>query len=262
LVVVLALATAVDAATIGVNPSAKLLVSDAIVTENGDGSTVREYDIPLIYDEESGMWFIGVRPPAEARAAGDDILPWTLTVEGQFEVSASGILDPDPSISYGIAVTDFGAPSIFGFLFLTPIVPVPGPGIVSSSIVGGLTDFLGDGISISPSPGATLQAASVGPPLVNAGVDVGPGFAAGVGSPGSFYAYGPHADGPQAGPAGGPYTALQLELGFAFSGDGDTAALTGFASIIPVPEPSSYVLFILGVISLLGARRRWGRRSS
>jgi hypothetical protein len=36
-----------------------------------------------------------------------------------FNISA----DPDPFLGYAISVIDVGAPSVFGFVFATPIVP-------------------------------------------------------------------------------------------------------------------------------------------
>jgi hypothetical protein len=63
----------------------------------------------------------------------------------EYRITISGSLNPDPSIAYGIAVVDFGAPTLFGFSFFTPIVPTGPATTVDASIVGGLTDFTGDG---------------------------------------------------------------------------------------------------------------------
>jgi hypothetical protein len=71
------------------------------------------------------------------------------------------MLDPDPSIAYGLAVVDFGALSAFGFVFGTPIVPTASPKVVSATLVGGLTDTGGNGVSISPI-GPTIQSSAVG----------------------------------------------------------------------------------------------------
>lgn len=181
---------------------------------------------------------------------------WMIEQAG-FSVRLSGMLDPDPSIAYGIAVVDFGAPSVFGFLFFTPIVPVGAPNVVTGSIVGGLTDFTGDGVSLTPT-GPTTQSSAVSFPATNLGVDVGAPFAAGPGAPGSFYAYGPYAAGPTAGPGPGPWTGLSVSASFGLSGGGDVAALTGFSSIneAPVPEPVTGLLLTLGLGGALAARRR------
>ena len=59
-------------------------------------------------------------------------------------------LNPDPSIAYGFAVIDFGAPSVFGFSFATPIVPTASPTLVASTLAAGLTDFTDNGIALTP----------------------------------------------------------------------------------------------------------------
>jgi hypothetical protein len=181
-------------------------------------------------------------------------------VTDEFSVELTGFLNPDPSIAYGIAVVDFGAPSVFGFSFGTPITPVGSPNTVNGSIVGGLTDFSGNGVSMTPT-GAFLQSASVGFPLTSMGVDVGPAFLAPAGPPGAFHTYGPFAAGPFLGPGPGPWTFLTVSAGFALSGDSDVAALTGFASIdesgtTPVPEPTTLTLVVMGVGTALLRRRK------
>jgi len=186
--------------------------------------------------------------------------PFDFVLPGVGRVQISGALNPEPSIAYGVAVIDFGAPSSFAFLFSTPIVPVVAPSVVTASLVGGLTDFTGDGLAITPTA-AFMQVSEVGLPLTNMGVDVGAAFAAGPGAPGAFYAYGPFAAGPQGGPGPGPWTSLQVTLAFGLSGGGDVASLTGFASInnAPVPEPGA--LLLLGsALAGLGAVAAWRSR--
>lgn len=177
----------------------------------------------------------------------------------EFEISLDGDLNPDPSIAYGIAVVDFGAPSIFGFSFFTPIVPTGLPTTVSASVAGGLTDFTGDGVSLTPT-GASLQSSSVFFPMTSMGVDVGPAFAAGPGPAGAVHTYGPHAAGPTAGPSG-LWTGLGVSTSFALSGGGDVAALTGFASVetrsaVPEYGPGVAGAIAIGLILVAGTIRR------
>lgn len=181
----------------------------------------------------------------------------------EYLIDMNVTLDPDPQISYGIAVTDFGAPSLFSFTFTTPIIFGGGPSTVSSSVVGGLTDFGGNGVSITPSAGlgdpdgdttSELQVATVGVPPTNMGVDVGLAQTHPAGNAGANYTYGAYTAGPIAGPGVTAWTSLQLDVAFTLSGGSDTAVLTGFASI--VPEPSSVVMALAGVAGLVAAARR------
>ncbi|MHC1769914.1 MAG: hypothetical protein AB9869_37465 [Verrucomicrobiia bacterium] len=155
---------------------------------------------------------------------------WGINVEtAEYKIEGGGTLNPDPSIAYGLAVIDFGAPSVFGFVFGTPIVPT-GPGTtVSASIGGALTDFTGDVVALTPT-GSHVQTSSVGFPMTPMGVDVGPALSAPASRPGSVNAYGPYTAGPTVGPSG-PWTFLTVSAIFGLSGDGDIAALTGFAQI-------------------------------
>lgn len=186
-----------------------------------------------------------------------------------FRAIVSGVLDPDPSIAWGIAVTDFGAPTTFTFTFTTPIVPTGNPSVVAGSVSGGLTDATGNGVSITPDvalgdpDGDTVSELQVnevgvgGPPVfTNMGVDVGGAVAFGPGVPGANYIYGPFTSGPIAGPPG-VWTSLQSRVSFTLSGGGDIASLTGFASI--VPEPGSMVIVAMGALALAGIARRRGK---
>ena len=180
-------------------------------------------------------------------------------------VQIVGTVDSDPTIAYGIAVVDFGAPSTFGFTFSTPIVPVPAPTSVRTSIVGGFTDFGGDGVTITalnpPNPlqgGLSyLQDTSlVGSPFV---WSVGPSASFGPGPSGALYTYGSYSFGPVLGPVPpvDPLT-LSCSLNFSLSGGGDIAVLTGFSEIVtaPVPVPSAMLLLGSGLLGLLGWRRK------
>ncbi len=180
---------------------------------------------------------------------------------GAFMVELSDtILNPDPSIAYGLAVTDFGAPSTFLFVFATPIVPTGFPNsTVRSSVVGGLTDMSGDGVSLTPT-GPLLQVNDLIAPLTNMGVDVGLGVTFPAAIAGSFYGYGAYAEGPIAGPVPGPWTGMQITVSFDLSGGGDIAVLTGSAFIeeFIIPEPGT--MMAGGVLALGIAGFVWRRR--
>lgn len=178
----------------------------------------------------------------------------------EFEVMVEGMMDPDPSIGYGIAVSDFGAPSTFGFSFFTPIVPTGPATTVDASVAGALTDLTGDGVSITPT-GATLQTSSVFAPMTSMGVDVGAAAAFPAGAPGALHTYGPFVDGPKSGPvAAGAWTGLGVSTSFSLSGGGDIAALTGFAQVLTAPAVpdagASAALLGLTFLGLGAARRR------
>jgi hypothetical protein len=212
------------------------------------------YPVEFTLDDESGLWNTS----------------FSIDVPGQYEVSFSGVIDPDPSISYGLGVIDFGAPSTFGFSISSPIVSTASPTEVIASIAGGLIDATGNGFSLTPTLAdadgdsiAEVQVASVGSPLQNMGVDVGSGVSYGSGTPGAIPGgYGSYSEPIQAGPNSGPYTSMQLTLGFTLSGGGDIAALTGHAEIAEdggiVPEPSSVALGVIGVAAL--GFSKWRRR--
>jgi hypothetical protein len=210
------------------------------------------YPVAFARDEESGLWAIN----------------FSVDVPNQYRVTLVGTIDPDPYINYGLSVTDFGAPSSFGFSISSPIVSTSAPTEVIASIAGGLNDVTGNGISLAPtladSDGdsiAELQVASAGLPLQNMGVDVGSGVSYGAGQAGALYVYGPYTEPIQPGPNAGPYTTLKLDVGFTLSGGGDIVSLTGHAEIAEdggiVPEPGTLTLGACGLalIGFFGRRR-------
>jgi len=192
----------------------------------------------------------------------------------------SGLFEPDPFISYTFAATDVGAPSTFSFTMTMPIATTGSPNVVDSSISGGLTDgSANNGQAITPAPAlgdpdgdtiSEMQIAEVSTTggagtYVNMGVDVGPAFSDPAGPPNSP-SYGPPAGfsaGPQTGPVG-TWNFMRIRLSFSLAGGGDSAALTGRATIEEtgdIPEPSSLVLGLIAS-SLMGLYYRRSRRTA
>jgi hypothetical protein len=221
----------------------------AIGTMTVDGD---EWSVPIDYNSELGLYGIGSWDSNIENFTG---FHWDEPGPEGFSVDVSGVLDPDPSIGWGVTVTDFGAPSIFGFFFTTPIIVGPGPTTVDASVSGGLTDFTGNGVAITPT-GPLLAISTVGLPTTSMGVDVGPAVGFGPGPPGA-HSYGLHTAGPMPGPAG-PWSVLSVTVGFSLSGGADVASLTGFSQI--VPEPSSVVMMVMSGLGLLICARFRRRR--
>lgn len=211
-------------------------------------------DEPIVSILVDGVSYDGPKLRKDKDDTGKEfwaIEDFTLRRDGFF-ITITGQLNPDPSIAYGLAVTDFGAPSNFLVVFGVPIVPTGFPNQVDASVVGGITDLTGNGASVTPTLGPSLQVSEVGIPLTSMGVDVGPAAAYAPGPPGSFHVYGPFASGPALGPGPGPWTFLQTSAGFTLSGGGDVLAITGFAQIVEVPVVPEVGTMATGAIISLG----------
>jgi hypothetical protein len=215
--------------------------------------TMDSYDYPVPQDKI-------IPEPGTDRWLIDN---YYMNIAGTGSVQITGVIDPDPSISYGISVTDFGAPSSFSFTFTSPIVPTGSPNFVTGSLVGGLTDNTGDGISMTPTQVdmdsdslLEMQTSGVigGGPVTNMGVDTGPVFSAPPGPPGALHNYLASVAGPLLGPSG-TWDTLTTTLAFQGSGNGDIYSMTGFSSIEAVPEPGVMGLVTVAV-GMLGRRRR------
>lgn len=243
---------------LGILISASTIAAQAQTTQRlatlqvvADGTT---YTVPMHseakHDTGDYVWRIG-----------GDGSGWQITTP-DFSISVTGEANEDPYITYGIAVSDFGAPSAFGFFFTTPIVPTGSPNTVRSSISGALTDVAGDGVWLTPTLAdadgdtvAELQTSDLTAPVTNMGVDVGPAvmFPA---APSATYPFGAFTAGPQPGPGPGPWTGLQASLGFMLSGGSDFAVITGLAEIVAVPEPGVASLVAIACCGLVRRRRR------
>jgi hypothetical protein len=183
----------------------------------------------------------------------------TINFLGGDKVTISSNASADPLISYGLAVNDFGAPSSFAFSFSISVIAgeLPAmPTVVNSSIVGGLTDYTGDGVSITAiNPTGLVQNNNL------QGVaftwSVGPSVSFGPGGQGSLYAYGPYIFGPSAGPSGPYVGTFTTNVEFSLSGGSDIAVLTGSCSInpAPIPLPPTVLLLGSGLLGLVGFRR-------
>lgn len=184
----------------------------------------------------------------------------------EFKIVMNAWLDPDPQIAYGLAVTNFlPGPQNFAFGWVVPIPPgvVPaGPTTVASSLSYSLTDFTDNGISVAPIvPGTFIQTNDVGFPITNMGVDLDnvgtsyPGGGTGVSQ--SYFGAANINLGPQPGPLG-PWASLMVNTNFTLSGNGDIVTMNGSATIIPspVPEPSCILLLSLGMICLVGVKKK------
>lgn len=179
---------------------------------------------------------------------------------GAWEIGLNASMQSDPSLTYSLNAQNHStSPQNFSFTFNTDMVLPAGPTEVYASIVGGLTDSTGNGVSISPlSPATKLQVATVSSPLTSLGVDAGDAVSHGsTGGIRRTYTYGSYDAGPQAGPySNGAWTILSTTTAFTLSGYNDATALTGFAEIEVVPVPSSLLLLGGGLLGLVCLGRR------
>jgi MprA protease rhombosortase-interaction domain-containing protein len=212
-------------------------------------------DVPIVEFVEDGVtkYRIGT--------ATSDSFAWGRA--GDFLVTLSGTLDPDPSIGTVVAVQDFGAASAFAFSWSTAIVPAGPQVALRSRIDGSLSDFTGDGLSFAPTQPSGMALVSFLDTSFPAtspttALAIGSAFGApGPVTPGTAYAYSDTAGYPAAlaGPAG-TWTTLGMTLGFALSGNDDSAAFTLYSEVTAVPLPGAALLLAAGLAGFAPFTRR------
>jgi hypothetical protein len=188
-------------------------------------------------------------------------------------ISLLGALDPDPSLMFNGTVTDFGAPSNFGFIFSMPLAPlVPNPSTVFDSLAGSATNgSVNDGgvtiTALAPPMGIPVDGDGVteiqvftlsddnGLTWKNVGLDSGPTTTIPLG-PFASGLYPASNQGPVLNPLiGGPWTNMRADINFGLSGGGDTFSFNGAKVLEPVPEPATGILLLVAA-ALLGSLRR------
>lgn len=174
----------------------------------------------------------------------------------------SFLLDSDPAVNYGISVTNL-TNNAQNYVYTFPLLFSPtftGPSLVKSSLTGRLTDLNNNGATLGQIGSNKIQSAIVGAPIQMLGVDVGDTVS--FTTPGgiqnfAFYNPGP-APGTNSlpGPDGSGLTFMNVASTFSLTAR-DRVSMTGFAEIVPVPEPSTYAMMLAGLVFVgVVARRR------
>jgi hypothetical protein len=228
------------------------------VSIDGVAQSVPNYYVPN-EDGDGGKYYIGTPDGAD--------FSWA-TTKGR--ISLGGALDPDPSLSFNGAVTDFGAPSNFSFSFILPLAPlVSNPSFVFDSLAGSVTNGAAAGgvtvTALAPPAGIPVDGDGIaeiqvftlsddgGATWKNVGLDAGPTTFVPLGS---FLSglYGAYNQGFIPTIAGGPWTHMRADVNFRLSGGNDTFAFTGVKVL--TPEPGTLLLALLALGVALGLRRR------
>jgi hypothetical protein len=236
-----------------------------------DGGT--PIDLGLSFDESGIATLDGTSCGSSAQSGA-----CLVEVAGAWRVEIFAELDPDPSIGYAVAVTDFGAASTFAFSFLQPIVATTAPGLVLASLSGSTTNGGGVPGSVTVTPMAPPAGIPVDGDLIaeiavytlsqnagvtylNAGQDFGPLFSS---NPLLISdVYGPFNGVLAAGPAGaGSYNQMRVDVNFMLPGGGDILTFNGSAFVIPEPATLSLLALGLGALAAAGRPRARSRQRS
>jgi hypothetical protein len=223
-------------------------------------------DIPCYWQPTSdgygGQWVVGTPEYPD--------FDWETTNPDGGSVELEGMFDPDPSLGFGIAVIDAGAPSNFSFSFVMPLAPlVNNPSFVFDSLSGSVVNGAAAGnvtvTALAPPVGIPVDGDGVtelqvytlsddgGVTWKNVGLDAGLTTVIPLGS---FNAgpYGAYNQGPIPTIAGGPWTHMRADLNFRLSGGNDSLTLTGSKDL--VPEPSTALVALLTLAGFAYSRRR------
>lgn len=206
---------------------------------------------------------------ASGMAVAQLAAPVTFTVRllgvRQLEATINSLtLNPDPVVTWSLTANNFSTTTLpYLFVFGTPLSPtLSGPTVATSQISGSLTDNTRNGITLNPLVGAFVQNPTVSPSLISTNAPSGGAFSrsstAGTGP--ITYTYNLASAGPVAGPSAGPYNLLTTTVSFTLTGLGDRAALTGNATIDPVPLPAAAWLMLSGLAGI-GLLARRGNRT-
>ena len=160
---------------------------------------------------------------------------------------------PDPFIIYGFGAANLTtAPETFSYSISTPVTLGPYD-TISNSFKGSMTDFAGDGVSLT----GIVQMALLNAVNVPA-VQLGPSTC--TGGPGVPLTGYPCPAGPGFGPVSAMvpqlfYTSLGMDLTFTLS-PGDSASFNGVVDLTLSPEPTTAALIGLSLLCLAGFRAR------
>ena len=175
-----------------------------------------------------------------------------------WELDFSALGDPDPFVSNVVGLTNnSGVTNNYTFIVVMPSMSIAGGTVIGGSIGGSVTDSNNDGVATLASVGSNaiytgqMDGLDVaGATLFNSPFTSTPvPFAGGTSSLGTadFGLPGPTFPGPAL------VGSIGIKLNFSLTA-GDSAAITSFFNVQPVPAPAALALF--GLAGLARSRRR------